>query len=366
MSNNLYAASQQWASRPQDERFGSLAELLADCEADDARMVTGHASVGVLRAEANGSALQVRGQNSVANLTNWSYGQLAATAGAPAAYLRTLPADLAAQCVNHGLARLTDEGKRERHQLYIRRPNGDGTGPMVIRALTSDSYTRVLDSSIVRRLAKIQEGQPSWQLPMTWDHKREGAYRGDRDMFVILTEGGSIVEDPTLSGGNGAMFRGIIVRNSEVGSACLTLETFLFRYICGNHIIWGASQVRTFKRRHVGQYLESDFGRTFRQAAIELTNRAASDDVAIIKRLADTTIAKDKDTTIATLRKAGLSETLATQAYDSAEANEPAGPRSAWGIIQGITRVSQNYQNQDDRWTLDMLAGKLTRQYAYA
>jgi hypothetical protein len=43
-----------------------------------------------------------------------------------------------------------------------------------------------------------------------------------------------------------------VLGNSDVGAAALTLDVFLFRAICGNHLIRGFQHVAGFGRRHVG------------------------------------------------------------------------------------------------------------------
>jgi hypothetical protein len=50
-----------------------------------------------------------------AALTHWSFGQLATIAGAPPQYLRSLPAAIASDAINHGLQRV----KREHHQVFV-------------------------------------------------------------------------------------------------------------------------------------------------------------------------------------------------------------------------------------------------------
>jgi hypothetical protein len=40
--------------------------------------------------------------------------------------------------------------------------------------------------------------------------------------------------DPTDASQSG-LFRGFVLRNSDVGAAALTLDVFLFRAVCGNH-----------------------------------------------------------------------------------------------------------------------------------
>ena len=76
-------------------------------------------------------------------------------------------------------------------------------------------------------------------------------YASDRDVFLFLVDGNRDLEDPTDTSRSG-LFRGFILRNSDVGAAALTLDVFLFRVVCGNHIIWGFQHVAGFRRRHVG------------------------------------------------------------------------------------------------------------------
>ena len=55
-------------------------------------------------------------------------------------------------------------------------------------------------------------------------------------MFLFLVDGNRTLDDPT-DRTHAGLFRGFILRNSDVGA--LTLDLFLFRMVCGNHIIWG-------------------------------------------------------------------------------------------------------------------------------
>ena len=57
-------------------------------------------------------------------------------------------------------------------------------------------------------------------------------------MFLFLVDGNRDLDDPT-DASHAGVFRGFILRNSDVGAAALTLDVFLFRAVCGNHIIWG-------------------------------------------------------------------------------------------------------------------------------
>ena len=74
-------------------------------------------------------------------------------------------------------------------------------------------------------------------------------------MFLFLVDGNRDLDDPTDRTQSG-LFRGFILRNSDVGAAALTLDVFLCRMVCGNHIIWGFQHVAGFRRRHIGASIQ--------------------------------------------------------------------------------------------------------------
>ena len=72
-------------------------------------------------------------------------------------------------------------------------------------------------------------------------------YASDRDVFLFLVD----PKNPVEVGGE-QLFRGFYTWNSEVGAATFGLTTFLYRYVCDNRIIWGASDVKELRIRHTG------------------------------------------------------------------------------------------------------------------
>lgn len=370
------SAHREYASRPADERFGSLADLIANAEADRVRSAERAYNLKDLRMVPEGDSLRLESPKGRAKMTHWSFGQLARTIGAPAAYLRDLPPVLAAECINHGLS-TSPVGTA--CNLLVRAPNGDPTP--TIRAATSDTYGRLWDAPLYSALQQTLVGQDArWTLPPTWTGESAGAYRGDRDSFLILTNGGSIVTDPTLSnrptGTGGAtgprdgMYRGILVRNSEVGAASVVIERILYRYVCGNHMLWGALVDKTYRRRHVGTTVLRDTIREIASIAYQWGHASAARDTAIIRALVDHEVAATKEAVIDELRAVGATKEQATEAYEVCEREESVSPRSFWGAAQGLTRLSQASGYQDDRYALDKIAasllGKGVRQYAMA
>jgi hypothetical protein len=107
-SDTLHAASRQWASRPADERFVSLIELRDHVEAQRRRsagkVVSSRSITAQPAADDEMKGLVIVGETgAIAAHTHFAFGQLANRAGAPAGYLRGLPAPLAADCINYGL-----------------------------------------------------------------------------------------------------------------------------------------------------------------------------------------------------------------------------------------------------------------------
>ena len=102
--STLMQANRQWSTRPEEERFTSLTAMSAKFHADRAISRAAMVSSRQLRAVPDGAqGLMIEGPSGHGYApTNWATGQAAALVGAPAAYLRTLPAPLVADCLNYG------------------------------------------------------------------------------------------------------------------------------------------------------------------------------------------------------------------------------------------------------------------------
>lgn len=372
MPSTIASAAREYASRPADERFPSVEALAAHAENQKAhsKEITYNAKDLKAVSHQNGG-LALESPNGRAVFTHWSFGQLCRSVGAPAGYLRDgIPNHLAAECLNHGLSKTPPATDLK---MLVQAPNGKPEP--TIRACTSDSYGRVWDADIYRAVQReIMQEDDRWSLPPTWSGEAAGAYRGDRDSFLILTNGGSIVTDPSLSRSTYAagspssraaglpedgMFRGILIRNSEVGASSVVIDTILYRYICGNHMLWGAVYDKRFKRRHVGTQVTRDVIREISRIASNWARQSPEKDQQIIRTLIDHQIATTKEAVIDELQGFGATKAQATEAYERCEATESVSPRSFWGAAQGLTRISQDTSWQDSRYILDQIAAKV-------
>jgi hypothetical protein len=354
---NAYTAHREWASRPPDERYASVQALYDAARARRLRTEARTIETVALRTEAVASdALALRDtSNRQAALTNWSFEQLAGIAVAPPKYLRTLPAAIASDAINYGLRRQ----RREEHQLLV-----DHDEPWTVHAVTSPRYARVHHDELAGRVLDLMAQHPAWSLPLGYkdgvygaERVPSGAYLGDRDMFLFVVDGNRDLYDPTDSSHAG-VFRGFILRNSDVGAAALTLDVFLFRAVCGNHIIWGFQRVVGFRRRHVGASIQEAWTTSLDRVRTALDADPAHDRLVLLRAMSQE-LGPTRDAVVdAAVQRLEVSQKQAAEAYALAEAFE-TNPRSVWGYVQGLTRLSQRTPWQDGRFTLDRAASRL-------
>jgi len=352
-----YTAHREWATRPPDERYASV-QALADAartrrRRTDAR-ITQTVNLRVQAPSTESLVVDDRGGQTVA-LTHLSFEQLAGLAGAPPAYLRTLPGPIAADAINYGLQR----AGRAEHQLFA-----DRDEPWTLHAITSPRYARVHHDELADRVLDLMAQHPAWHLPLGYkdgvfgaERVPSGAYLGDRDMFLFLVDGNRSLDDPT-DGSQAGLFRGFMLRNSDVGAAALSLDMFLFRAVCANHIIWGFHHVAGFRRRHIGASIHHAWTDSLREVRAALDADLA-DDRTILLRASSQELGETREKVIdGVMQRLDLPRKHALDAYTMAEQHE-TNPRSVWGFVQGLTRLSQHTPWQDTRFTLDRAASRL-------
>src|SRR6267378_7474602 len=351
----LTRASSEWSTRPADQRFASLPALHdAVLSHRNAAGIARMPFSGLHAKAVNGEVMLNGRTDTTAHLTHWAFGQLAQRAGAPASYLATLPAPLAADCINDGLAkRAKDDDAASDAQILFNRD-----GDLTARAITTDRYTRIWNSDVTSRLLRLEA--QGWQpAPPAFDGSR-GLYAGNQDMFAFLVDNDRRIFE-TLPGGG--LSRGFFVWNSEVGAAAFGICTFLYEYVCGNHRVWGARDVSELRIRHTGAADD----RAFAGLTAELRKYAdasASEDEARITAARSFKLGADKDAVldaVFALKIAGLGRKLAESAYSLAEARTDwyGDPRTAWGFTGGLTELSRDLPNADARVALDRAAGKV-------
>lgn len=268
MSTILTQASHEFMSRPADERFTSLTALHAFTTGQhEASMQRNVSSRKIHFAPTDDKqGIVIRGNQTDANPTHWSFGQLSALAGVPAKLLRTqcenYLASLAADNLNAGMKVIRDV---EDVGILIRKEDkysGDTpTNEITLAAATGPKYGRIWNDEVTRALVKrFGNGvdDTDWTVPGFFGKaldeitiENTTLFASDRDMFVFLAdEKNRIVLPNRKNGSQGSLARGFFVWNSEVGSKSMGIAFFLFDYSCCNRIVWGVEEFQRIAIRH--------------------------------------------------------------------------------------------------------------------
>ena len=371
---NIGRVSSEWFSRPDDERFLSLSDLYDKVRhrADSAqtRVVESRSvRVDARSDDPERLSLFVPGADAAIAPTNWSFGQLSSLVGAPASYLRALPAALAGINLQHGL--LTHRGE----QIKLLETHD---GRTELRAVTGPDYGRIWDHELVgavMTLAGDGVGDTRWKVPgvLDWStmmynpyvdvsQDTTTLYASDRDVFLFLVDDTNPIEAGKLANGDPDLFfRGFYCWNSEVGSRSLGIATFYLRAVCMNRNLWGVENFEEITIRH-SKFAANRFAHEAAPALNRFADsspRAFVDGIRTARERIVARTAEDQDTF---LRQRGFSKPETAKIIASVLAEEGHPPRSLFDFVQGITAVARGKTQQDARLDLEGKARKLLEQ----
>ena len=128
--------------------------------------------------------------------------------------------------------------------------------------------------------------------------------------------------------------------------------------VCGNHLIWGFQHVAGFRRRHVGASIQEAWTTSLDQVRAGLDADPALDRTVILRAVTQELGPTREAVLEAVMQRLDLSQKHAAEAYTLAEQFE-TNPRSVWGYVQGLTRLSQHTPWQDGRFAVDRAASRL-------
>ena len=278
----------------------------------------------------------VNGNSPGAKLSHWAFGQLCYSVGAPAKYLRTLPAEMARDCLSHGLGR-----SNQRCKLLLREnfEDSDTEPRRTASAFTGPNYGRIWDADVVQQMTEATKDS-GWHTPTAKSiggSENSGLYASDRDMFIFMVNDENPVEI-----GNARLGQGFFCWNSETGAASFGLTTFLYNYVCGNHIVWGAEEVRELRIVHKGEALDRFHSLDLPRLNQFVENRAYNDTVKeTVLRAMSESIAGDLDKTFEWFKDKPFTKGEITKAWEIgiAEGNDVT---TVWGMVQGLTASARS------------------------
>jgi hypothetical protein len=354
----LMQASNQWASRPADERFTSLTEMDAHFKAQRAisRAVVASSRSIIAVPDADNKGLVIQGKAGVSYApTHLAFGQLATLAGAPAGYLRTLPSPLAADALNYGL-----QFAREVEDVgLLLTKNGEGT----LRAATGPRYGRIWNDEITTALVRsFGDGVSGdgFRVPGEFGKAVQVTkanttlFGGDRDMFVFLADEKNRISIPgRRDGESGDMARGFFVWNSEVGSATFGIAAFLFDYVCCNRIVWGARDFKQVTIRHTASAPD----KWIEEMAPALQSYTNGSTVSVVKAIEDAKAKRLDNVDEWLAKRYGARKGAAVMAAHEADEGRPI--ETVWDVVTGATAYARGIANQDERVAMERDAGSL-------
>ena len=368
--------SSEWFSRPDDERYLSLSELYgavrSRADRATARTVESRAvRVEASRDDAERLVLKMPGRENPIVPTHWSFGQLCSLVGAPAGYLRDLPAPLAGINLQHGL--LSNRG-----ELVKTLEAEDGR--VELRAVTGPDYGRIWDHELVGAVMKIAgdgTGDTRWKVPgvLDWatmthnpfvDVSKDTTtlFASDRDVFLFLVDDTHPIEAGRLSNGDPDLFfRGFYCWNSEVGSKTLGIASFYLRAVCMNRNLWGVEDFQEISIRH-SKFAAQRFAQEAAPALTSFANSSPAPFIAGVKAAREQIVARKDEDRESFLRKRGFSKSEAAKVINAVLSEEGHPPESVFDFVQGITALARTKPHQDARLELEGKAKMLLERVA--
>jgi hypothetical protein len=362
------AVSSQWFSRPDDQKFLTLDDMLTakkiDAGAMTSRIVDTHKF----------EIVDDNHRDHQNTPTNWSFGQLSQLSGAPAGYLRDLPAPIAADCLQWGL-----RYNRGRELVKVYGSQNEGGE---LRAATGPDYGRIFDWEVLAPIkALVDESGGRWKVPGMMTGSRDGLavydpevpvtldtttlFASDRDVFVFLVDDRHPIEVGKLSNGEpDLMFRGFYCWNSETGSKTAGIAAMYLRGVCMNRNLWGVEHFSEIKIRHT-KFAPDRFAAEARPALESFAHGATGTFIEGVQAAKAAKIADDDSSRLEFLTKrAGLSGRMAKAAAARHMKEESRPVETVWDAAQAITAIARDVPHQDARIDIERKAGALLDQVA--
>jgi hypothetical protein len=342
---NLTRAHDELFRRTSDETFPTLQALWEHTHAEKERSADRWRPPQAMRPVAEGDRLllDLGEGNEPFHLNDWSFTQLCGHAGVSKETVNRVSADTASR-----IFRETLPAGNKPLQVF--------TEDDLIRSVHGHSYTRLHNVDLLTMLREFAtDFQPPQRAEVGGPDNSgggNGLYCGEQDMFCFLI-------DPTgWAEIDGQAFApGFYVWNSEVGKRSVGISTFWFQAVCRNHIIWDATEVVEFTRKHTGKVGEAlgDIRRIV-LALVEKRDARRDGFLAVMKKAMEAKLGEDAEETMKALTRNGIPKGLAKRALEVAAEQ---GRFTIFAVVDALTRIARELPNAGDRTDADQKASAL-------
>ena len=145
--------------------------------------------------------------------------------------------------------------------------------------------------------------------------------------------------------------------NSEVGKRSLGIQTFWFQRCCQNHIVWDATEVVEFSRKHTANVREGlNEIRRIVEGLVARRDSRRDSFVTVIRKAMSERLGNDADE----VTKALSAEKVPRQLVrDAMEIARQRGAFTIFALVDALTQLSQKVRYAGDRVELDARIGQL-------
>ena len=270
-------------------------------------------------------------------LTDWSFSQLCRMASVSKDTINRLSRRTASKALEETLPRSD-------------KPLQMLTTGTQVRSVHGVAYTRLWN---VELLDVVKEFASDFTPPQTaMDDVSTGLYCGEQDLFAFMI-------DPTgWAEIDGQAFApGFFVWNSEVGRRSVGIQTFWFQRVCQNHIVWDATEVVEFSRKHTANVRDAlNEIRSMVEQLVARRDERRDSFASVMKKAMTERLGNDADEVTSILSAEKLPRHLIKDALEIARQQ---GGFTIFALVDALTKLSQRVQHAGDRTQLDAKIGQL-------
>ena len=219
-----------------------------------------------------------------------------------------------------------------------------------VRSVHGVAYTRLWNSDL---LDVVNEFASDFTPPQkAADDSSTGLYCGEQDMFAFMI-------DPTgWAEIDGEAFApGFFIWNSEVGRRSVGIQTFWFQRICQNHIVWDATEVVDFSRKHTANVHDGlNEIRSMVERLIARRDERRDSFAKVMKKAMTERLGNDADEASKALSAEKIPRNLIKDAMEIAQQQ---GGFTIFALVNALTKLSQKSRYAGDRTELDARIGQL-------
>lgn len=337
---NLDKASRELFKRKPDEYFQSLDALHEHCRQER------EASSDLWRPPQLLAPLVEHGTVSVAletgppaRLNDWSFSQLCRMAGINRETINRLTPETASLALRETLPQ-------------AEKPSQILVANDTVRSVHGVAYTRLWNAEL---LDVVRDAAPEFQLPRQGYNGATGLYCGEQDLFCFLIDPNGWIEI-----GGQEYAPGFFVWNSEVGRRSLGIQTFWYQKICANHIVWDATEVIEFTRKHTANVRDGlDEIRRLIGMLVERRDARRDGFARVIENAQTLKLGNDEEEVAKVLAKHDIPKRLAGAAIEVARISNPETRYTLAALVDSMTRFSQAYTFAGERTEIDYRVSSL-------